>query len=71
MLKTSTEQRITCNIIGPRNNYGKDKLIATIDQTGLHVWCRYCRQPHLIAREVCMDVWKRGEGVIMCREQVL
>lgn len=64
MIETSAPtERITCAVPGPRNDYGNPKLIATIDAAGLWVWCRYCREPHLISRERCMAAWERGESV--------
>lgn len=63
---TIAEQRVTCSEPGPRNDLGKPKLLATITQDGLHVWCRYCRVAHLIPREQCIQAWSHGESVIAC-----
>ncbi len=65
----TTEQRVTCSVIGPRNDYGREKLVATITVDGLHVWCRHCRAAHLIERAVCIAAWERGESVIQCGEK--
>lgn len=62
----STEQRVTCDVPGPRNDHGKPKLVATITQDGLNVWCRYCRKAHLVSRAQCEEAWSRGESVITC-----
>ena len=62
----TTAQRVTCNIPGRRNDLGKPKLVATIDETGIQVWCRYCKKPHLVSRAQCEAAWERGESVIAC-----
>jgi hypothetical protein len=61
---TTTELRVTCSVVGTRNDQGKDKLVTTIVQDGLNVWCRYCRKPYFIPREVCIAAWERGETVV-------
>jgi len=65
-MQASTEHRVTCSAPGPRNDLGKPKLVATITDTGLNVWCRYCRAPHLISREQCVKAWSHGESAITC-----
>ena len=62
----TSPQRVTCDVQGPRNDQGRPKLLATITQEGLQVWCKYCRRAHLISREQCMQAWERGESVIAC-----
>lgn len=62
-------QRITCSIVGPRNDYGKAKLVATVVTTGVEVWCRYCRAPHLITREQCEEVWLAGGRLLSATVQ--
>lgn len=67
-MSTTTAQRVTCDIQGPRNDFGKPRLVATIVPDGLQVWCKYCRAPHLISREQCINAWERGEAVLQCEE---
>lgn len=62
----TTAQRVTCDVQGTRNDFGKPKLLATITQDGILTWCKYCRTPHLIPREQCMQAWERGESAITC-----
>lgn len=54
---TGQGERITCSIPGPRNDFGKPKLLATITQEGVLCWCKHCRMPHLVARERIERVW--------------
>lgn len=56
-------QYLTCDSIGTRNTFGKPKLLATIDEHGISVWCKYCRAAHLIPRERVLAAWERGESV--------
>ena len=60
--------RVTCNVIGPRNPYEREKLVATIVPTGIHVWCKACNAAHLISRETCMAAWEKGESV-QCHDE--
>lgn len=66
---TQVELRITCSEVSVRNDYGKPKLIAKIDTSGINVWCRHCRQAHLIPREQCEAAWAKGESVVKACEQ--
>lgn len=63
MSETATEHIITCNIPGPRNNYGKNKLVAKITEDGLYVWCKTCQDKHFLRRDVVIAAWERGESV--------
>lgn len=64
MIETKTPAtQLTCDTVGTRNTFGRPKLLATIDASGIYVWCKYCREPHLISRERCMAAWERGESV--------
>lgn len=63
-----TAERVTCSEPGPRNDHGKPKLLATIEESGIWVWCKYCRDRHLIPREQCIVAWERGESIIQCEE---
>lgn len=60
---TPPGERITCSIQGPRNDYGHPKLLATIDEAGIWVWCKYCRDKHFLSKERVMGAWSRGESV--------
>lgn len=69
-MKTSTIERVTCAIPGPRNDQGKPKLIATIDSFGVWAWCRHCKTTHLISREQCIALWSKGDALVMCEESI-
>ena len=66
------ETRITCSEPGPRNDFGKPKLVAKIVPDAILVWCRYCRVVHRISREQCEAAWSKGESVVSaCEGQIL
>jgi hypothetical protein len=44
------------------------KLIATVTEIGITVWCLYHKRPELITKEQCMAVWEKGES-IQCVEE--
>lgn len=56
-------ERVTCSIPGPKNDRGRPKLYAYLNDDGVHVWCRYCSAVHLISRERCIAAWEKGESV--------
>lgn len=60
---TSKNERVTCSIPGPRNDYGHAKLLATLTQDGIWVWCKHCRDIHFVSRERCIAAWERGESM--------
>lgn len=60
---TRQTERITCDVPGPLNEHGAAKLLATIVPTGILVWCRHCKQAHLLERNRVMEAWERGESV--------
>lgn len=61
--RTSQGERVTCSIPGPRNDFGKPKLLATITPDGISVWCKVCKTAHFISRQQCIAAWERGESV--------
>lgn len=60
-------QIITCNIPGPRNSFGKPKLVLKPEcrdnQDGLWAYCKTCQQPHWYSRQQVIAMWERGESV--------
>lgn len=58
---------ITCNIPGPRNNFGKNKLVLKSErrdeQDGLWAYCKTCQEPHWYSRKQVIAMWERGESV--------
>lgn len=63
--KNNEPVRVTCNLIGMRNDLGRDKLFVQITQQGVSSYCKYCRAPHLVALEECLAVW----GIVDSRKQ--
>jgi hypothetical protein len=62
-----TEQIITCNTPGPRNNFGRPKLVLKSEnrneQDGLWAYCKTCQEPHWYSRKQVVAMWERGESV--------
>jgi hypothetical protein len=54
---TAPTSRINCDVIG------RPKLLATITQDGIDVYCKICKRSHLIPRHVVMASWERGASV--------
>lgn len=63
----SAEHIATCDVPGPRNNFGKKKLFVRVTQDGLFCWCKTCQQAHFLPRAEVMAAWERGESV-QCTE---
>lgn len=62
-ITTPTERRrITCDVVG------RPKLLATVTNEGISVWCKICHAVHLIPRAIVMAAWERGES-IQCEKQ--
>lgn len=59
----TTERIITCSQPGPRNNFGKRKLLARINERGIEVWCKTCGCSHFLSRAEVMLAWEKGESV--------
>lgn len=55
--QTTAPTRINCEVIG------RPKLLAEITPDGISVWCRICRQAHIIPRAQVVAAWERGESV--------
>lgn len=49
--ESKQEKRVTCT--------EKNKLIATICEEGIRVWCMYHKRSELISRESCLEVWQQ------------
>lgn len=39
------------------------RLLATIENSGLKVWCKYHKRAELIPKEQCMAAWAKGQSV--------
>lgn len=66
---TSSEKIITCSVPGPRNNFGKRKLLAKITPDGIKVWCKTCEKAHLLSRAEVIAAWEKGESVQCVEEE--
>lgn len=56
----ATGLRLTCNVIGPRNHLGNERLVATLLEDGIQVWCKHCCKPYFVSRETCEAAWEHG-----------
>lgn len=67
MIDTYSEQIITCSQPGPRNNFGRPKLVMKTEirdgQPGLWAYCKTCQEPHWYSRKQVIAMWERGESV--------
>lgn len=65
----SIQQIITCSVPGPRNNFGRPKLVlkteARDNQLGIWAYCKTCQQPHWYSKKQIIEMWDR-DGVVQC-----
>lgn len=64
------EERVTCSRVGPRNDRGRPRLLATITKEGILCWCGHCKCPHLVAREKIERIWDNFKaGCCACPQE--
>ena len=47
---TAQKVRVNCLDTG--------KLIATIDEQGVHAWCVYQKRPEVVSAAACLNAWR-------------
>lgn len=59
------EPSVLSPVTKPVRIYCKEtgKLIATLDEKGLSVWCMYEKKPELISKEECLALWQTPTNV--------